>query len=86
MPFHDVELHTSEMASAFPELVYQRDDPIADISGFGYYAVMKLAREHGVPVVRRDRWRRIVLGYEWVRAAARESYRKARSQEKLLPE
>ena len=48
LPFHDVELSTSEMTAAFPSLNYWRDDPIADISGFGYLMVDRLAREHGV--------------------------------------
>ena len=51
MPFHEVELDTTGMAATFPELVWWRDDPIADISGHGYFAVMKLAGEHGVPVM-----------------------------------
>ena len=32
MPFHDAELTTGEMVSFFPEVVYLRDDPIADIA------------------------------------------------------
>jgi asparagine synthase (glutamine-hydrolysing) len=51
MPFHDVEITPSDMVAFFPKLNYWRDDPIADISGYGYYSVMKLAREHGVPVM-----------------------------------
>jgi asparagine synthase (glutamine-hydrolysing) len=77
MPFHDIELATSDMVSFFPELVYLRDDPIADISGFGYYAVMKLAHEHGVPVVLQGQGGdELFWGYNWVRDAARQSTRK----------
>lgn len=77
MPFHDVEVSTSEMVSFFPELVYLRDDPIADIAGHGYYSVMKLAREHNVPVVLQGQGGdELFWGYGWVRAAAQASARK----------
>jgi asparagine synthase (glutamine-hydrolysing) len=77
MPFHDAELTTSEMVSFFPELVYLRDDPIADIAGFGYYSVMKLAREHNVPVVLQGQGGdELFWGYGWVQAAAHASARK----------
>lgn len=77
MPFHDVELTTSEMVSFFPELVYLRDDPIADIAGFGYYSVMKLAREHNVPVVLQGQGGdELFWGYGWVQEAAHASARK----------
>lgn len=77
MPFHDVELTTSEMISFFPELVYLRDDPIADIAGFGYYSVNKLAREHNVPVVLQGQGGdELFWGYSWVQDAAHASARK----------
>jgi len=77
MPFHDAELTTSEMVAFFPELVYLRDDPIADIAGFGYYSVMKLAREQNVPVVLQGQGGdELFWGYGWVQAAAHASARK----------
>ncbi|HEV2835610.1 MAG TPA: asparagine synthase (glutamine-hydrolyzing) [Pyrinomonadaceae bacterium] len=77
MPFHDAELTTSDMVSFFPELVYWRDDPIADIAGFGYYSVMKLAREQNVPVVLQGQGGdELFWGYGWVQAAAHASARK----------
>ena len=77
MPFHDAELTTSEMVSFFPQLVYLRDDPIADIAGFGYYSVMKLAREHNVPVVLQGQGGdELFWGYGWVQDAAHASARK----------
>ncbi len=51
LPFHEIEVDTRSVVEFFPELNYWRDDPIADIAGHGYYAVMRLAREHGVPVM-----------------------------------
>lgn len=77
MPFFDAELTTSEMVSFFPELIYWRDDPIADIAGFGYYSVMKLAREHNVPVVLQGQGGdELFWGYSWVQNAAHASTRK----------
>ncbi len=78
MPFHDIELDTAEMVRFFPELVYWRDDPIADISGHSYYAVMKIARESGVPVMLQGQGGdELFWGYPWVREAARQSKTKA---------
>ena len=77
LPFHDAELATSDLVSFFPELVYWSDDPIADIAGFGYYCVMKLAREHNVPVVLQGQGGdELFWGYSWVQAAAHASARK----------
>lgn len=77
LPFAEVELETDEMVNAFPQLVMWRDDPIADIAGYGYYRVMKLAREHGVPVVLQGQGGdELFWGYSWVRRAAQESQEK----------
>lgn len=74
LPFHDVELSVEDMAGFFPELVRWRDDPIADISGHSYYAVMKRARDHGVPVMLQGQGGdELFWGYGWVREAARRS-------------
>ncbi len=78
MPFHDVELATDDMVAFFPELICWRDDPIADISGYGYYAVMKLAREHNVPVILQGQGGdELFWGYPWVRRAVKQSMQKA---------
>jgi asparagine synthase (glutamine-hydrolysing) len=77
IPFHEVELTTEDQSDFFEELVYLRDDPIADISGFGYYAVSKKARELGVPVLLQGQGGdELFWGYEWVRQAALQSIRK----------
>jgi asparagine synthase (glutamine-hydrolysing) len=78
IPFFDVELDTRTIVDFFPELNYWRDDPIADISGFGYYAVMKLAREHGVPVLLQGQGGdELFWGYPQLRAAEHEARKKA---------
>jgi asparagine synthase (glutamine-hydrolysing) len=77
IPFHEVELSTGDMVAFFPDLIYWRDDPIADISGYGYYAVMKLAKEHGVPVMLQGQGGdELFWGYPWVRQAVYESLQK----------
>lgn len=77
IPFHDVEVATGDMVEFFPELVHWRDDPIADIAGYGYYAVSKLARENEVPVLLQGQGGdELFWGYPWVRDAARQSARK----------
>jgi len=78
MPFHDIELSTSDMVTFFPELVFWRDDPIADISGYCYYAISKLARKHNVPVLLQGQGGdELFWGYPWVRKAVRESLQKS---------
>jgi asparagine synthase (glutamine-hydrolysing) len=78
LPFHDIELSTGSMVASFPELVCWRDDPIADMAGYGYYAVMKLAREHNVPVVLQGQGGdELFWGYPWVREAAQQTARKS---------
>lgn len=77
MPFHEIELKTEDFVQLFPQMNYWRDDPIADISGYGYYAVMKLAREHGVSVMLQGHGGdELFWGYPWVQQAAKESIRK----------
>lgn len=89
IPFHDIELRTADMVDEFPEMVFKRDDPIADISGYGYYSVMKHAHEHGVPVVLQGQGGdELFWGYSWVREALKRSKRSdklARLGWKLFP-
>lgn len=71
MPFHEIELKTSDLAEIFEELNSDRDDPIADISGFGYYAVSREAKRNGVPVLLQGQGGdELFWGYPWVRDAA----------------
>ncbi len=85
LPFHDVEINPTDMVDFFPELVYWRDDPIADISGYGYYMVMRAAREQGVPVMLQGQGGdELFWGYPWVRQAARESRAKQAGRTSLL--
>lgn len=83
IPFHEVELRSEELVEFFPQLVYWQDDPIADIAGYGYYSVMKLARELNVPVILQGHGGdELFWGYGWARRAVAESRRKARLQQR----
>ena len=78
MPWHGVELTTAEVIKGFPSLVERTDDPIGDIAGYGYYAVMRAARDHGVPVmIQGQGGDELFWGYDWVREAAARSHLKA---------
>ncbi|HUK56210.1 MAG TPA: asparagine synthase (glutamine-hydrolyzing) [Nitrospiria bacterium] len=77
LPFHGVEITQDWMVRFFPELVYWCDDPIADLSGFGYYAVMNAARQAGVAVMLQGQGGdELFWGYPWTAQAAKESFRK----------
>lgn len=49
--FIDIELGAEGMIDHFPQLVFDGDDPIADIAGQGIYSVNKLAKENGIKVL-----------------------------------
>jgi asparagine synthase (glutamine-hydrolysing) len=79
MPFHDIELSTSQMVSDYPAMVAWRDDPIADIGGPNYYTVMKLARSHNVPVMMMGQGGdELFWGYRWVKESVSANERKQR--------
>lgn len=78
MPFHEVELSTHDMIEMLPHVVFSRDDPIGDSSGASYYAVLKRARELGVPVMLFGHGGdELFWGYPWARQAAHATHRKA---------
>jgi asparagine synthase (glutamine-hydrolysing) len=81
MPVHEVELCADDVAMSFPELMYWLDDPIADISAFGYYSVMKAAKAHGVSVMLQGHGGdELFWGYPWVREAVTQTTRKLKGQ------
>lgn len=85
LPFHQIELKTDEFVQFFPGLVYCADDPIADISSFGYYAVSRLAREHSVPVMLQGQGGdELFWGYPWVKQALTQSLQKESTRGKNL--
>lgn len=77
MPFHEIELTTRDVVRDFPKMVHDRDDPIADVGGSNYHAVMKLARSHNVPVMLMGHGGdEMFWGYGWVTKATGASRRK----------
>ena len=76
---HEIEVTTDGCVDSFPELVTNRDDPIADISGYGYHCVSDLARRHGVPVLLQGQGGdELFWGYSWLREAVRDCFLKDR--------
>jgi asparagine synthase (glutamine-hydrolysing) len=43
IPHHEIELSESAAVAAFPSVVAASDDPIADMSALGYWAVARAA-------------------------------------------
>jgi asparagine synthase (glutamine-hydrolysing) len=77
MEFHEVELKTNDFVESFQELVYWMDDPIADIAAFGYYSLMKLAKENEIPVILNGiGGDELFWGYNWVCKAVELSEQK----------
>lgn len=74
MPLHTIEVTTDRVVAEFPAVCFRRDDPISDISGSSYFAVMRLARDHGVPVMLMGHGGdELFWGYGWVRDAVHEN-------------
>lgn len=64
--FHEIEVDTQDMLADFETVVRMRDDPIADISGHGYYVVSRKAREMRCPVLLQGQGGdEIFWGYPW---------------------
>lgn len=74
MTFHEIELTTKSFVQSFPLICQICDDPIADISAFGYYSVSKAAKEMNVSVLLQGQGGdELAWGYKWVRDCYRIS-------------
>jgi asparagine synthase (glutamine-hydrolysing) len=68
--FHSIEINTIDFVKDFKQMVYDMDDPIADIAGYGYYRVAKEARKNNVPVILAGfGGDELFWGYDWTRKA-----------------
>jgi asparagine synthase (glutamine-hydrolysing) len=77
MPFVDYEIDVNEVVDCFADRNFMRDDPIADISGHGYYALSRLARTNNIPVLLQGHGiDELFWGYGWVRQAVLSSMAK----------
>ncbi len=78
---HVGQMNTDDVVNGFADVCFKKDDPIADLTGSSYYAVMKMAREHGVPVMLMGHGGdELFWGYKWQKDAAMRAERR----EKLL--
>jgi asparagine synthase (glutamine-hydrolysing) len=78
MPFHEIELKTKNLIDFFPTLVGLTDDPIADISAFGYYSLSKEVKAFGVPVLLQGQGGdELFWGYPWVKKLVQQAKYKA---------
>lgn len=74
IPFHEVEVAGADVVDFFRKLNEWRDDPIADISGHGYFAVSRAARAAGVPVLLQGQGGdELFWGYSWVHRAVADA-------------
>ncbi|MCC5669496.1 asparagine synthase (glutamine-hydrolyzing) [Nostoc sp. CHAB 5784] len=67
---HQAELTSDSIVADFDNMVTALDQPIADMASFGYYAIAKLARSHGIKVLLHGHGGdEFFWGYKWVRRA-----------------
>ncbi len=70
IPLHEIELTTEAFVNDFETMNFYRDDPIADISGYGYFLLSRKAREMNVPVLLQGQGGdELFFGYQWLREA-----------------
>jgi asparagine synthase (glutamine-hydrolysing) len=70
IPCFEIEIADEEVIDDFPLLMAYMDSPIADIAGYGYFAVSRAARLAGVPVLLSGMGGdEFFWGYSWVREA-----------------
>lgn len=84
MKMVEVELSREDVVGGFPRLVRDMSEPIADIAGFGYQAVMCAAKNHGVKVMFQGQGAdELFWGYGWMKRALQENVRKDRGGGRL---
>jgi asparagine synthase (glutamine-hydrolysing) len=77
IPFHSVELSTSDVVEQYSAVNFNRDDPIADGAGVAIAAVARLARHHSVPVLLFGLGGdELFWGYRWMRSALHATRRR----------
>lgn len=72
--FIEKEIKVKEVIDHFPQLVYDSDDPIADIAAHSIYSVSKLAKDNKVPVLLGGLGGdELFWGYNWLGGAIEKS-------------
>ena len=76
---HCIYLDPADISKSFSNMCLRRDEPIADISGSGYMALMELSRSNGVPVLLMGQGGdELFWGYPWTIRVIQENLRKSR--------
>lgn len=79
IPIHELRLSLDRVVREFPEMCLHRDEPLTDWSGSGFHALMRLSRDHGVPVLLIGQGGdELFWGYPWVRGTVEANRRKLR--------
>lgn len=79
IPHLTARLSTAEVVEDFPALCLARDEPLVDMSGWGFQRLMRLASENGIRVVHIGQGGdELFWGYAWHRRALFETERKGR--------
>lgn len=74
IPFHRIELSTSDVSQGFADVCQRRDEPISDIAGPGYDALARTAKDLGFPVLLNGQGGdELFWGYPWVLRLARHA-------------
>jgi asparagine synthase (glutamine-hydrolysing) len=68
---HEVTIDREQFIAALPELVYQTDEPLADLATVPLHAVARLAREHVKVVLSGEGSDEVLAGYDLEHVAAR---------------
>jgi asparagine synthase (glutamine-hydrolysing) len=68
---HEVVIDCDEFLAALPDLVYQTDEPLADLAAIPLHAVARLAREHVKVVLSGEGGDEVLAGYDLDSLAAR---------------
>ena len=77
IPFHREVLDVQRVVREFPEMCLRRDDPVVDLTGSSIYALMRLSRDHNVPVLLSGLGGdELFWGYSWHRNAIYKNQRK----------
>ena len=77
IPHHRVTVRTEDVVRDFPDMCIERDDPLADISGSGYRALVRAVHAEGFRVLMMGHGGdELFWGYPWTLSAVRHSIRK----------
>jgi asparagine synthase (glutamine-hydrolysing) len=77
LPLQEIELAPHTVVDIFPELISKMNEPIADISAFGYLSVMKAANQAGIRVLLLGQGAdELFWGYSWMLQALSENLAK----------